>query len=210
MNSWFKAGNKFNVKIIERDELRAVKVAEKVSEVVVLHGDALDIEILKEANIKDTETIISVTNDDKVNILSALLAKEMGCKRAITLINDPSFGDLTGSVGIDAFVDPRQTTVSSILQHMRRGSIRSLQSLAGAEAEVIEAVAVDSSPLVGKPLREIKLPVGIIIGSVIQGDDIIVPNGGTIIKSGDIVIVFTAADMFKKVEELFSVGLEYF
>ena len=93
---------------------------------------------------------------------------------------------------------------------MRRGSIRSLQSLAGAEAEVIEAVAVDSSPLVGKPLREIKLPVGIIIGSVIQGDDIIVPNGGTIIKSGDIVIVFTAADMFKKVEELFSVGLEYF
>jgi len=205
-----KAGNKFNVKIIERDELRAVKVAEKVSKVVVLHGDALDIEILKEANIKDTETIISVTNDDKVNILSALLAKEMGCKRAITLINDPSFGDLTGSVGIDAFVDPRQTTVSSILQHMRRGSIRSLQSLAGAEAEVIEAVAVDSSPLVGKPLREIKLPVGIIIGSVIQGDDIIVPNGGTIIKSGDIVIVFTAADMFKKVEELFSVGLEYF
>ena len=152
----------------------------------------------------------SVPSGNFGNICAGMLAKEMGCKRAITLINDPSFGDLTGSVGIDAFVDPRQTTVSSILQHMRRGSIRSLQSLAGAEAEVIEAVAVDSSPLVGKPLREIKLPVGIIIGSVIQGDDIIVPNGGTIIKSGDIVIVFTAADMFKKVEELFSVGLEYF
>ena len=93
---------------------------------------------------------------------------------------------------------------------MRRGRISSLQSLAGGEAEVIEAVAVDASPLVGKPLREVKLPAGIIIGSVIQGDNIIVPKGGTIIKSGDTVIVFTAADMIKKVEELFSVRLEYF
>ena len=205
-----EAEHKFKVKIIERDEDRAIKVAEKISKAVVLNGDALDMEILKEANIQGTQSIISVTNDDKVNILSALLAKQMGCKSAITLINDHSFGDLTSSVGIDAFVDPRQTTVSSILQHMRRGRISSLQSLAGGEAEVIEAVAVDASPLVGKPLRDVKLPAGIIIGSVIQDDKIIVPKGGTIIKSGDTVIVFTAADMIKKVEELFSVRLEYF
>ena len=205
-----EAEHKFKVKIIERDEDRAIKVAEKISKAVVLNGDALDMDILKEANIQGTQSIISVTNDDKVNILSALLAKQMGCKSAITLINDHSFGDLTSSVGIDAFVDPRQTTVSSILQHMRRGRISSLQSLAGGEAEVIEAVAVDASPLVGKPLRDVKLPAGIIIGSVIQDDKIIVPKGGTIIKSGDTVIVFTAADMIKKVEELFSVRLEYF
>jgi len=202
--------NKFQVKIIESDENRAVKVAERVSKAVVLHGDALDMEILKEANIKGTHSIISVTNDDKVNILSALLAKQMGCKSAITLINDHSFGDLTSSVGIEAFVDPRQTTVSSILQHMRRGRISSLQTIAGGEAEVLEAVAVDASPLVGKPLREVKLPAGIIIGSVIHGDEIIVPNGGTIIKSGDTVIVFACADMIKKVEEIFSARLEYF
>lgn len=202
--------NKFQIKIIESDENRAIKVAERVSKAVVLHGDALDMEILKEANIKGTHSIISVTNDDKVNILSALLAKQMGCKSAITLINDHSFGDLTGSVGIEAFVDPRQTTVSSILQHMRRGRISSLQTIAGGEAEVIEAVAVDTSPLVGKPLREVKLPAGIIIGSVIREDEIIVPKGGTIIKSGDTVIVFTCADMIKKVEEIFSVRLEYF
>ena len=202
--------NKFQVKIIERDEASAVSVAEKISKAVVLHGDALDIEILKEANIHGTHSIISVTNDDKVNILSALLAKQMGCKSAITLINDPSFGDLTGSVGIEAFVDPRQTTVSSILQHMRRGRISSLQSLAGGEAEVIEAVAVEASPLVGKPLRDVKLPAGIIIGSVIQDDKVVVPKGRTIINAGDSVIVFTCADMIKKVEELFSVRLEYF
>lgn len=205
-----EAEQKFQVKIIESDEARAIQIAEKVSKAVVLHGDALDMEILKEANIQGAQSIISVTNDDKVNILSALLAKQMGCKSAITLINDHSFGDLTGSVGIDAFVDPRQTTVSSILQHMRRGRISSLQSLAGGEAEVIEAVAVEASPLVGKPLREVKLPPGIIIGSVVQDDKIIVPKGGTIIKSGDTVIVFTCADMVKKVEELFSVRLEYF
>lgn len=202
--------NKFQIKIIESDENRAIKVAERVSKAVVLHGDALDMEILKEANISGTHSIISVTNDDKVNILSALLAKQMGCKSAITLINDHSFGDLTDSVGIEAFVDPRQTTVSSILQHMRRGRISSLQTISGGEAEVIEAVAVDTSPLVGKPLREVKLPTGIIIGSVIRGDEIIVPKGGTIIKSGDTVIVFTCADMIKKVEEIFSVRLEYF
>lgn len=201
---------KYKIKIIESNKARALKIAEKVSKAVVLHGDALDMEILKEANIQGAQSIISVTNDDKVNILSALLAKQMGCKSAITLINDHSFGDLTGSVGIDAFVDPRQTTVSSILQHMRRGRISSLQSLAGGEAEVIEAVAVEASPLVGKPLREVKLPPGIIIGSVIQDDKIIVPKGGTIIKTGDTVVVFTRADMIKKVEELFSVRLEYF
>ncbi|MDG1707364.1 MAG: Trk system potassium transporter TrkA, partial [Emcibacteraceae bacterium] len=204
------SGNKFQLKIIERDEKRAFKIAEKLSKAVVLHGDALDMEILKEANIHGTQSIISVTNDDKVNILSALLAKQMGCKSAITLINDHSFGDLTGSVGIEAFVDPRQTTVSSILKHMRRGRISSLQSLAGGEAEVMEAVAVEGSTLVGKPLREVKLQAGIIIGSLIQDDKIVVPKGGTIINAGDTVIVFTCADMIKKVEELFSVKLEYF
>ncbi|MBT5074482.1 MAG: Trk system potassium transporter TrkA [Kordiimonadaceae bacterium] len=202
--------NKFQIKIIESDESRAIKVAERVSKAIVLHGDALDMELLKEANIGRAHSIISVTNDDKVNILSALLGKQMGCKSAITLINDHSFGDLTDSVGIEAFVDPRQTTVSSILQHMRRGRISSLQTISGGEAEVIEAVAVEASPLIGKPLREVKLPAGIIIGSIIHGDEIIVPKGGSIIKSGDTVIVFTRADMIKKVEELFSVRLEYF
>lgn len=201
---------KIQIKIIERDKERATLVAEKVPKAVVLNGDALDIDILKEANVKATETIMAVTNDDKVNILSSLQAKEMGCVRAITLINNPTFGPLTNSIGIDAFVDPRQTTVSSILQHMRRGRIRSLQNLANGMAEVLEAVALETSPLVGKPLREVRLPAGVIIGSIVRGEEVIVPRGGTIIKPDDSVIIFTRTEAIKKVEELFSVRLEYF
>lgn len=201
---------KVQIKIIEMNPGRAKAIAKEIPKAVVLNGDALDVDIQKEANVKATETIIAVTNDDKVNILSSLLGKQAGCKRAITLINNHNFGPLTYSVGIDAFVDPRQTTVSSILQHMRRGRIRSLQNLAGGMAEVLEAVALETSPLVGKPLREIRLPEGIIIGSVVRGEEVIVPRGGTVIKPNDVVVVFTRLEMIKKVEELFSVRLEYF
>jgi len=202
--------SKIQVKIIEIDEERANSIAKDSPHVVILRGDALDVEIQKEANVKAAETIIAVTNDDKVNILSSLLAKQAGCRRAITLINNHTFGPMTYSVGIDAFVDPRQTTVSSILQHMRRGRIRSLQNLAGGAAEVLEAIALETSPLVGKPLREIRLPDGIIIGSVVHNGEVIVPRGGTIIKPDDIVVIFTRVEMIKKVEDLFSVRLEYF
>jgi len=201
---------KVQIKIIEMNPGRAKAIAKEIPKAVVLNGDALDVDIQKEANVKATETIIAVTNDDKVNILSSLLGKQAGCKRAITLINNHNFGPLTYSVGIDAFVEPRQTTVSSILQHMRRGRIRSLQNLAGGMAEVLEAVALETSPLVGKPLREIRLPEGIIIGSVVRGEEVIVPRGGTVIKPNDVVVVFTRLEMIKKVEELFSVRLEYF
>jgi len=202
--------SKIQVKIIESNSETAKSIAKDIPKAIVLNGDALDVDIQKEANVKATETIIAVTNDDKVNILSSLLAKQAGCRRAITLINNHTFGPMTYSVGIDAFVDPRQTTVSSILQHMRRGRIRSLQNLAGGAAEVLEAVALETSPLVGKPLREVRLPAGIIIGSVVRGDEVIVPKGGTIIKPDDIVVIFTRLEMIKKVEELFSVRLEYF
>ncbi len=202
--------SKIQVKMIEFNSDRANLIAKDIPNAIVLNGDALDVDIQKEANVKSAETIISVTNDDKVNILSSLLAKQAGCKRAITLINNHTFGPLTYSVGIDAFVDPRQTTVSSILQHMRRGRIRSLQNLAGGAAEVLEAIALETSPLVGRPLREIRLPAGIIIGAVVRNNDVIVPKGGTIIKPDDIVVIFTRLEMIKKVEELFSVRLEYF
>lgn len=201
---------KIQVKIIEMDEENAKKNARDIPKAIILKGDALDVDIQKEANVKSAETIIAVTNDDKVNILSSLLAKQAGCRRAITLINNHNFGPMTYSVGIDAFVDPRQTTVSSILQHMRRGRIRSLQNLAGGAAEVLEAIALETSPLVGKPLRDIRLPAGIIIGSVVRNGEVIVPRGGTIIKPDDIIVVFTRLEMIKKVEDLFSVRLEYF
>jgi len=176
----------------------------------VINGDALDLEIQKEANVRGAETVIAVTNDDKVNVLSSLLSKQIGCPRAITLVNNTDLGQLINTVGIDTFIDPRLTTVSSILQHIRKGRIRNLQALAAGAAEVLEAIALETSPLVGKPLRDVKLPAGILIGSVVRGDEVIVPRGGTVIKADDIVIIFARSDMIRKVEELFSVRLEYF
>lgn len=198
------------VKIIEYNADKAELAAEQLSEAVVLKGDAMDVDLLHEANIRETEAVVAVTNDDEVNILAALLAKREGATKAITLINNQTFGPLANSLGIDVTVDPRETTVSSILQHMRRGRIRGLRAVAGGRAEIIEGEALETSVLVGKPLREIRLPTGIIVGGVLREDTVIVPKGDTIIERGDRVIIFAIASMVKKVEKYFSVRLEFF
>lgn len=199
-----------NIKIIEMNAARAEQVAEQLPDTVVLKGDALDAELLKEAGIEEVETVISVTNDDETNILSALLAKRHGARKAITLINNQTYGPLLGPLGIDVYVDPRESTVSSILQLMRRGRIRGLRSLSSGRAEVIEGDALDTSPLVGKPLREIRLPAGITIGAIIRDGQVIMPRGATVIEEKDRVIVFAISSLVKKVEELFSVRIEFF
>lgn len=199
-----------NIKLIEIDKARAEVAADQLSRTVVLNGDALDHDILREAKVQDAEAVISVANDDEVNILSALLAKRAGTRRAITLINNPTYGPLINSLGIDVYINPRATTVSSILQHVRRGSIRGLYTLADGKAEVIEAEALETSGMTNVPLRELKLPSGIIIGAIVRGDEVIIPRGDTIVKVEDRVILFVLTDMVKKVEELFSVRLEFF
>ncbi len=205
-----KTQPKVNIKIIELSAARAEFVAEQLPNVVVMKGDALDVDLLKEANIEETETIVTVTNEDEVNILSALLGKRNGAQKAITLINNQTYGPLLNSLGIDVFVDPRESTVSSILQLMRRGRIRALRSLSGGRAEAVEGDALETSLLVGKPLREIRLPAGITVGAVIRRDEVIMPRGGTVIEVGDRVIVFATANMVRKVEEMFSVRIEFF
>ena len=177
---------------------------------VVLNGNALDQEILSEANAAQTETIVAVTDDDQVNILSSLLAKRAGCERAVALVNNPGFGPLMTSLGIDIFIDPRAMTVSSILQHVRRGRIRALHSLMGGQAEVIEAEALETSSLVGKPLREIKLGEGMIVGAIVREGQVIIPRGDTVVRAKDRVVMFASADAVKKVEQIFTVRLEFF
>ena len=198
------------LKLIEVNKERAEQVAEAVGRTVVLHGDALDSEILDEANVRATETIVAVANDDEVNILSSLLAKREGCQRALTLVNDASYGPLMTSLGIDVVVNPRAITVSRILQHVRRGRIRGVYSLPDGVAEVLEAEAMETSTLIGTTIREANLPAGVIIGALVRGDEVIIPRGDTIIEPHDRVIIFTIADMVKKVEKMFSVRLEYF
>jgi len=198
------------VKIIELDLVRAEYVAERLERSVVINGDALDSEILVEANAGSTETVIAVADDDEVNILASLLAKRHGCQRAITLINNSGYGPLLASLGIDAVVNPRASTVSTILQHVRRGRIKAVHSLRDGVAEVIEAEALQNSPLVGVPLRDVNLPLGMIVGGVLRGDNVIIPRGDTVIQVKDRVIIFALADAVKRVEKMFSVRLDFF
>jgi len=199
-----------STKLIEFDKTRATHIAQQLKETTVVNGDALDMEILEEVNIGQTDTIVTVTNDDEVNILSSLLAKRNGAKRAVTLVNKLSYEPLIASLGVDVVVNPRAITVSTILQHIRRGRIIAVHAIREGAGEVIEAEALDTSVAVGKPLREIRMDKGIIIGAVVRGEEVLLPRGDLEIKSKDRVVLFAAAQAVKKVEQLFAVGLEFF
>jgi len=202
--------SKLNVKLIEWDGERASLCASRLKKTMVIQGDVLDTQIMDEANVAMTETIIAVTNDDENNILSSLLAKREGAQRAITLINKGEYESLIGSLGIDVVVDPRNITVSTIIQHVRRGRIHSVHTLGEGFGELIEAEALETSPMVGKPLKEADLPEGMVIGAVVRGDEVISPRGNTIILAKDRVVVFATSDIITQVEKMFSVQLEYF
>jgi len=197
-------------KIIESSPERAESIAMKLEKTMVIQGDVLDSEILEEAGVGNTETVVAVTNDDETNILASLLAKRYGCQRAITLINKGTYESLINSLEIDVTVSPRNITVSTILQHIRRGRIHSVHTLREGFGELIEAEALETSELVGKPLREVNLPTGVLLGAIVRDDVMICPGGSTIVEPHDRVVLFAAADVVRKVEAMFSVQLEYF
>ena len=197
-------------RVIELDKARAETIADQLERTVVINGDALERDILLEANVQNAETVVAVTDDDEVNILASLLAKKNGCRRAVTLVNNAGYTSLMSSLGIDAAVNPRATTVSTILQHVRRGRIRAVHTLKDGMAEVIEAEALETSTLVGRPLREARLPAGVIIGAIVRGEQVIIPRGDSVIQAKDRVVIFALADAVRKVEKLFSVRLDFF
>lgn len=202
--SWVKA------KVIEASTDRAERVAGLLNQTVVLHGDVLDSEILEEAGVGTAETVVAVTNDDETNILSCLLAKRHGAPRTIALINKPSYEGLMTTLGIDVVVMPRNITVSTILQHVRRGRIHSVHTLREGFGELIEAEALETSPLVGPPLKDVKLPPGVLVGALVRGGKMICPRSNTVIQPKDRVVLFATKEAIRKVEQLFSVQLEYF
>ena len=148
-----------------------------------------------------------------MNILCTLCMRggSKGIKnKSIALVNNTGYGVLLTSLGIDAVVNPRASTVSTILQHVRRGRIRAVHSLRDGGAEVIEAEALQTSPIVGVPLREVNLPVGMIIGGVLRDEKVIIPRGDTVVQVKDRVVIFALADVVKRVEKMFSVRLDFF
>ncbi|HET7716160.1 MAG TPA: Trk system potassium transporter TrkA, partial [Bauldia sp.] len=172
-------GARAKVKIIEASRERAINIADQLRRTVVLHGNALDQEILREADIQDADTLVALTNDDEVNILTCVMAKRLGCRSNMALLNNRTYPSITDSLGIDATVNPRAVTISKILQHVRRGRIRGVHTIENGLAEVIEGEALETSPLVGKPLRDLDLPDGIRIGAIYRDEKVIIPDGST-------------------------------
>jgi trk system potassium uptake protein TrkA len=205
-----KRQNRTKVKMIEHGRERAVAVADELRRTVVLNGSALDQKLLLEADIQEADLMIALTNNDQVNILSSVMAKGLGCKSNLALINNPAYLDITKSVGIDATVNPGTVTVSRILQHVRRGRIRAVHSIQRGAAEIIEAEALETSPLVGPLLRELDLPDGMRIGAIYRDGEVIKPSGSLRIKPKDRVVIFALAHAVKQVEQMFRVSLEFF
>lgn len=205
-----KRHERSKAKIVEHSRERAISIADKLSRTIVLHGNALDEDILREAEIERAETMVALTNDDQVNILSAVMAKRLGCQRVLTLINNRGYSSILHSLGIDAFVNPRAVTVSKVLQHVRRGRIRGVHSIRDGEGEVLEAEALETSPLIGQPLRDLDLPDGVRIGGIFRNNKVVVPRGETLIQAHDRIVIFALADKVTEVEHLFRVSPAFF
>jgi trk system potassium uptake protein TrkA len=198
------------VTVVEASRERSVDISDELKRSTILNGSALDHDILAEADVADADTMVALTNDDEVNILSCVMARNLGARRTLSLINNLSYPSLAKSLGIDAYVNPRTVTVSTILRHVRRGRIRGVHSLQDGAAEIMEAEAMETSPLVGKPLRDLDLPNGVRIGAIYRGGKVIAPDGEARIAAKDRVIVFALAGKVKTVEQLFRVSLEFF
>ena len=198
------------VKVVERDRAVAERAADALDRTIVLHGDGLDAALLEEANIAAADAVLVVTDDDKTNLLASVRAKEMGCPMAICLINDPTLIPLMGPLTIDAYINPRATTVSSILRHIRHGRVRGVYSIGDAEAELIEAQVLGTSPMAGQRIKEIAFPEGTLIGGVMKKDKMVKPTGETRIDEGDVIAIFAMADDVPEVERLLQVSIDFF
>jgi len=205
-----KRTDRVRLKVIEKDRKVAERAADALERTIVLNGDGLNIELLEEANIARADALMAVTDDDKTNILACVRAKAAGAKLAICLINDPSLTSLMGPLDIDAYINPRSSTVSSILRHIRHGRVRGVYSLGDAEAEVIEAQVLSTSPISGKQLRDIDFPEGVLIGGVMKKGEVVRPSGRTRIEEGDVIAIFAMAADVPEVERLLQVSIDFF
>jgi trk system potassium uptake protein TrkA len=202
--------DRVRAKVIEKNRARAEKAADTLERTIVLNGDGMDIEMLTEAGIDRADAVLTVTEDDKTNLLAAVRAKQAGCAMAIALVNDPTLVPLMGALDIDAYINPRATTVSSILRHIRHGKVRHVYSIGDAEAELIEAQVLSTSPLSGRLIRDIEFPEGVLVGAVMKGDKVLKPNGDLRIEEGNVIALFAMTKDVPEVERLLQVSIDFF
>jgi trk system potassium uptake protein TrkA len=202
--------DRVRVRLIERNRARAEAAADALERTIVLNGDGMDSDLLAEADVDRADAVLAVTDDDKTNLLVSVRAKQAGCKMSIALVNDPTLVPLMEVLDIDAFINPRATTVSSILRHIRHGRVRAIYSIGDSEAEVIEAMVLSTSPIAGKLVREIDFPGGVLVGAVMKGQDVLKPRGDLRIDEGDIVLLFALSSDVPEVERLLQVSIDFF
>jgi trk system potassium uptake protein TrkA len=201
------------VKIIEKNKERAELIASELNNTIVINGDALDEEILIEANIDEVQTVLALTNDDENNLMISVLVEkfakdngELSDKRTMALINKPNYSLLQSSLKIDDFIDPRMNTVSSILKHIHKGSIENAYSILNGEYEIIEAEIIDTSVLINKELKNSNLPDEIRVGAILREDKVIIPRSNFIFKKEDIVVLLAKKDFLHMVENMFRIS----
>ncbi|WP_415315889.1 Trk system potassium transporter TrkA [Candidatus Pelagibacter sp. Uisw_137] len=201
------------VKIIEKDKERAELIASQLNNTIVINGDALDEEVLLEANLEEVQTVLALTNDDEDNLMVSVLVEkfakdndELSEKRTMALINKPNYSLLQTSLKIDDFIDPRMNTVSSILKHIHKGTIENAYSILNGGYEIIEAEIIETSELVNKELKNSNLPDEIRIGAVLRGDEVIIPRLNFVFKKQDIVVLLAKKDFLHVVENMFRIS----
>lgn len=206
--------SRYQVKIIEMNPARCRHLSDTLESTVVLQGSASDKDLMLEENIAEADIFLALTNDDEANIMSSLLAKRLGARKVMTLINNPAYVDLVQGGDIDIAISPQLATIGTLLAHVRRGDIVSVHSLRRGAAEAIEAVAhgdAKSSKVVGRAIAEIALPPGTTIGAIIRAEQVLIAHDVTVIESGDHVILFVVDKKhIRDVEKLFHVGLSFF
>jgi trk system potassium uptake protein TrkA len=202
--------DRVRAKVIEKNRSVAERAADSLERTIVLNGDGMDMDMLLEAAVDRADAVLAVTDDDKTNLLVAVRAKQAGATMSIALVNDPTLAPLMAPLDIDAYINPRATTVSSILRHIRHGRVRRIYSIGDAEAEVIEAQILSTSPMTGRQIREIEFPEGVLVGAVMKGDKVLKPTGELRLEAGDFVAMFAMSLDVREVERLLQVSIDFF
>jgi len=201
------------VKIIEKNKERAELIASELNDTIVINGDALDEEVLMEANLDESETVLALTNDDEDNLMVSVLVEkfvkdknDLSKKRTMALINKPNYSLLQSSLKIDDFIDPRMNTVSSILKHIHKGTIENAYSILNGEYEIIEAEIIETSELINKELKNSNLPDEIRVGAILRGKKVIIPKSNFVFKKEDSIVLLAKKNFLHVVENMFRIS----
>ncbi len=200
-----------NCKIIDNNLERTKAISALLSkQTTILYGDAIDSNLLKEANASSAEVIITVTNDDEVNIFSSLLAKDLGCKRSMAIVNNNNYRNLSKKLDLDVLINPGNITTSAILQYVRRGKVKEIHDFGNDRGEIMEIEILPTTKFADKKISDLDMPEGVVIGGIVRGNEVIFPDENTTIFVKDKLIIFSEPSSIKEIEKYSEVNIEFF